>query len=112
MSLLQAINPFKRHYSEQRRAIRESVDFPAWIAIGKGAVTLPCTVLDVSEHGARIELASPGGVPDDFCLFLTRDGSRQRRCRVVWRSDAQIGVSYMGHVEVQSLKFNRFASSC
>ena len=107
MSLLQAINPFKRRY-EQRRSIREAVSFSAWISPGHGAAVLPCMVLDVSEHGARIELASPAEIPDDFRLFLTNDGSRQRRCRVVWRSDAQIGVSYMAPVEVPGLKLIQF----
>lgn len=102
MSLLQAINPFKRFYNEQRRSLRDQVNFPAWIALGKGTVALPCTVVDVSEHGARIELASPAGIPNDFYLFLTEDGTRRRRCRVPWRSEGEIGVSYIGPVELRS----------
>lgn len=101
MSLLQAINPFKRFYNEQRRSLREHVNFPAWIAIGKGTITLPCIILDVSEHGARIELASPAGLPNDIYLFITMDGSRRRRCRIAWRSETQIGVGYIGPIEVR-----------
>jgi len=102
MSLLQAINPFKRLYNEQRRSLREQVHFPAWIALGKGTVTLPCTVIDVSEDGARIELASPAGLPNDFYLLLAEDGSRRRRCRIAWRSEVQIGVNYIGPLELRS----------
>lgn len=100
MWLLKAISPLFRRYNEQRRSPRENASFPAWISFGRGTDSLPCTVIDVSEHGARIELASPAGTPDDFYLLLTKNGSRQRRCRVVWRSGLQIGVIYMGHVEV------------
>jgi len=103
MSLLQVINPFKRFYDEQRRSPREYVSFPAWIAVGTGTVTVPCTVLDVSEHGARIEVAHLPGVPDEFYIFLSKDGTRRRRCRIAWRSDVQIGVIYMGYVEVSKI---------
>lgn len=102
MSLLQAINPFKRSYNEQRRSLREAVNFPAWIAVGKGTVVLPCMVVDVSEHGARIEIAGPAGLPDEFSLYLTQDGSRRRRCKIAWRSEMQVGVSYVGPVELRA----------
>ena len=101
MSLQQALNSFKRFYNEQRRSLREYVNFQAWVAVGTGTV-LPCTVLDVSEHGARIELASSARLPDDIYLFITKDGSRRRRCRIAWRSDMQIGVSYIGPIELRS----------
>lgn len=100
MWLLKAISPLFRRYNKQRRSPRENANFPAWISFGRGTDTLPCTVIDVSEHGARIELASLAGTPDDFYLLLTKSGSRQRRCRVAWRSGLMIGVIYMGHVEV------------
>jgi len=102
MSFLQALNPFKHRFNEQRHSLREQVNFSAWIAIGKGTVTLPCTVIDVSDDGARIELASPAGLPNDVYLFITKDGSRRRRCRITWRSETQIGVRYMGPIEARA----------
>ena len=112
MSLLQAINPFKRTYPEQRRSIREVVSFPAWISISTendGSGALPCAVLDVSEHGARLEIAGAANLPDFVYLNLTKDGSRRRRCQIAWRSDEQIGVCYVGPIELLSIKLGRFS---
>lgn len=99
MSLLQAIKRVKQTFIEQRRSIREDVQFPAWIDIADGSQPRNCTVLDVSEGGARIMLSSPTELPKDFWLVLTKDRTRRRYCRLVWRSDTQIGVAYLGPIQ-------------
>jgi hypothetical protein len=99
MPLLQAIFRYGRSFIEQRRWLRESVYFPAWITSDAGPQWHSCTVLDVSDGGARIMLSSQTCVPDEFWLVLTRDGTRRRRCQVAWRSDDQIGVSYVGPLQ-------------
>lgn len=93
MSLLQAIIGARPSFIDQRRSPREHVRFPAWIDIGNGAALRDCTVLDVSEDGARIALAAPRELPAEFHLVLSRNGTR-RRCRLVWRSHDEAGLSY------------------
>lgn len=99
MSLFQAFARFKRTFIEQRRSIREYVDFPAWIDVGDGSQPRSCTVLDVSEDGARVMVASPVELPKEFWLVLSKDRTRRRHCRMVWRSDTQVGVQYLGAVQ-------------
>jgi hypothetical protein len=96
MSLLQAIAWVKQTFIEQRRSIREHVHFPAWTEVGDGSQRRECTVLDVSDGGARIMVSSPGRLPKEFWLVFTTDGTRRRRCRMIWRSEGQIGVKYLG----------------
>jgi hypothetical protein len=95
MSLLEAITRFTQTFIEQRRSIREHVHFPAWTEIGDGSQRRECTVLDVSEGGARIMVSSPATFPKEFWLVFSKDGTRRRRCRRIWRSNEQIGVTYL-----------------
>ena len=99
VSLFQAFARFRRTFIERRRSIREHVQFPAWIDIGDGLQPRSCTVLDVSEHGARIILSSAAQLPEEFWLILTKDRTKRRYCRMVWRSDTQVGVTYLGAIQ-------------
>jgi hypothetical protein len=76
---------------EKRIASRHRVLKAATIAFGGGGIS--CVVRNVSEAGAALDVASPLGIPDDFDLLIEADGSR-RRCRVMWRTDRRIGVSF------------------
>jgi hypothetical protein len=54
---------------------------------------IDCLVLNVSDGGAGLVTERDIAVPPSFHLEI--DGERvRRRCRVVWRDDRQIGVSY------------------
>jgi hypothetical protein len=85
----------EKNYIDQRQSSRQRVNCPAWVDIGDGSPVRPCTLWDVSEAGARISIEAPADVPKEFSLVLSADGSVRRRCRVIWRSDAQIGARYL-----------------
>jgi hypothetical protein len=55
---------------------------------------LDCVVRNVSGGGACLALPTFRSVPDNFQLLLHTDRSVQQ-CRVVWRRDAQLGVSFL-----------------
>ena len=99
MSLFQVFARFKPAFIERRRSIREQVQFPAWIDAGDGSRPRSCTVIDVSESGARIMVPSPAFLPKEFWLVLTKDGLRRRHCRVVWYTEAQAGIKYLGAIQ-------------
>ena len=98
MSLLQAIMGMKQAFIEQRRSLREDVQFPAWVDVGDGSAPRACTVLDVSDDGARIMISAPARLPKEFYLVLSRNGTR-RRCRMVWHSDQEAGLFYLAPLE-------------
>jgi hypothetical protein len=74
---------------------RHPLRYGAWVALGNDAPAKACTVADVSETGARLELESPGELPKEFWLLLSRDGKVRRRCEVVWQTGGQVGARYM-----------------
>jgi hypothetical protein len=102
MSLLRAIT---RYYSshtfiEQRQSIREHVCFPARIETVSGAPRIECTVLDVSDSGARVSASSKTSFPKEFWLVFSKDGTRRRRCRMAWRSGEQMGLKYLAPLQI------------
>jgi hypothetical protein len=66
----------------------------ARIIFNKGAATLDCTLRNLSETGAAIEVASTVGVPEEFDLVLLADKS-VHRCHVVWRSMGRLGLHFI-----------------
>jgi PilZ domain len=99
VSLFQVFARFKRTFVERRRSIREQVQIPAWIDACDGSQLRSCAIVDVSESGARIMVSSPALLPKDFWLVLTKDGMKRRLCRMVWCTDTQVGVKYLGAVQ-------------
>ena len=77
---------------ETRIAPRYRVSKPAQIEYG-GDKT-PCTLRDLSETGAAIELGDPSAtLPSAFTLILPDDGLKLP-CRVVWRRTFKVGVTF------------------
>jgi hypothetical protein len=77
---------------ERRRIPRRQVKIPARIDLG-GTIR-ECTVVDISELGAKLAVEAPADLPDHFMLLLTPSGHPARRCRVAWRSDEHLGVEF------------------
>jgi hypothetical protein len=65
-----------------------------------------CHLIDVSETGARIELASPAAGLKEFFLLLTTFGNPVfRRCESQWIDGKRMGVKFnTGPVEEKPLK--------
>jgi hypothetical protein len=70
----------------RRRVLRAS-------SIEFGGDPIDCIVRNISETGAALEALSPLYIPDRFTLFVQAD-QLKRRCRVVWRKEKRIGVSF------------------
>ena len=56
---------------------------------------IECTVRNISETGAAIEVASPIQCPLAFILVIPSDGS-VKPCHVVWQKGKRIGVKFRG----------------
>ena len=77
---------------ERRRRMRRRVLKAAKIGFNRGSI-IDCTVRNISEHGALLQVASPLGIPDSFDLML--DGEKMLlACRVIWRKERQIGIEF------------------
>jgi hypothetical protein len=58
-----------------------------------GGAGIDCTVRNLSSSGARVDIASPVGVPASFILVIEAD-QFIRRCRPVWSNGQQLGVAF------------------
>lgn len=61
------------------------------IEFGGGGID--CTVKNLSETGASLEVLSPLYIPDRFTLFVPSD-QLKRRCHVVWRKQRRLGIAF------------------
>jgi hypothetical protein len=78
---------------EQRAEKRREFHYPCWV--GARSPTRPGQIMDISRSGARIAVAEPYSLPDEVTVYLTPTGSVRRTCKVAWRSEDAIGVSFM-----------------
>ncbi len=76
---------------ERRDKARHRVLKAGTIEFGGGAID--CTVRNLSDTGAALDVTSPVGIPDHFTLFVTADG-KHLSCTVVWRKERRIGVRF------------------
>jgi hypothetical protein len=77
--------------NEDRTAPRHRVLKAGTREFGGGAVD--CTVRNVSNVGAALEVTSPVGIPENFTLVMAGEGLHFS-CRVVWRRQLRIGVMF------------------
>ncbi|MBW7973044.1 PilZ domain-containing protein [Bradyrhizobium sp. BR 10289] len=55
---------------------------------------IACTVRNMSEGGAAIDLDASVTLPQCFTLAIARDNF-VRNCREVWRNDKRIGLAFV-----------------
>lgn len=79
--------------NEKRKSIRRHMRYVAWL-VTDGDASQGCALSDISDTGARIDVADSDTVPDSFVLRLSGNGAAHRKCRVVWRKPHQIGVRF------------------
>ena len=85
MNLLRLSHPFR----ELRKSPRYEVHYPAHIDLDGNSPPVSCIISDISISGAKLTVGARGPVPDEITLVF------RRRCRVIRRSDGQIGVEFI-----------------
>jgi hypothetical protein len=84
-----------RSSPESRKKPRRLAHHAAKIVTDGKARPRNCVVADISEDGARLVLDGDIELPDDFLLLLGKGDGDARRCRLVWRTGATVGVEFM-----------------
>jgi hypothetical protein len=54
---------------------------------------IACTVRNLSETGAALEVVTPLFIPDRFTLAVPSEPLK-RPCHIVWRKEKRIGVAF------------------
>lgn len=81
-----------RPMSESRTAPRHRV-LKAGLIEFSGGGAIRCAVKNLSASGAALEFESALDIPDRLTLCIQPDAIK-RQCRVVWRGQKRIGVSF------------------
>ena len=76
----------------RREHLRRPITHTAYIVTGLGP-PLKCTMRDVSESGGRIAVGDPRSSPQEFLLMLNQ--GLLRWCRVIWRSEKEVGIQFI-----------------
>jgi hypothetical protein len=79
---------------DSRRAARVRTFLQARISYGDGAISTACTVNQLSEVGARINIAGAFSLPETFEIVIPQRGI-SRRVKLVWRKDDLAGVDFV-----------------
>ena len=63
-----------------------------------------CSMLDVSEEGAKLAIDGTveGLALKEFFLVLSTTGAAYRRCELSWVNGEQVGVSFLGNIKKKS----------
>jgi hypothetical protein len=83
---------FSQMGEEHRVAPRRRILKAGSISVGGGG-TIDCTVRNISETGAALEVVTPLYIPDRFKLIIQSDGLN-RPCHIVWRKERRIGIAF------------------
>jgi hypothetical protein len=79
-------------YLEKRLAPRRNTTIRAQIVFNGGRGRLDCIIRNLSESGAKLEVAAVRHIPQTFDLLAP--GHRPHGCRVVWRALKELGVEF------------------
>lgn len=79
---------------DKRHGGRHRVLKGARISFNGGRSVLDCTVRNLSETGAGLDVTTSVGVPAEFVLLIDADGV-SRSCRVAWRTGRKMGVEFL-----------------
>lgn len=78
---------------ERRKSGRSRVLKGAKLVLGQASI-IDCVVRNLTNSGARIQIANTVDLPQDF--EMTFDGGHSiRQCRLVWRSVTETGVEFI-----------------
>lgn len=75
--------------SERMRAF-----MAARILFNKGMMHVDCTIRNLSEGGAKLEISGAVTLPEEFDLVIPQKNQR-RRARLCWRQDDACGVRFL-----------------
>jgi hypothetical protein len=84
-------------FRRDAKRVRLSHGFNMQVVGPEGAWRRACTLLDVSDSGARLHLDGPldGLELQEFLLKLSAIGNAHRRCKLVWKDGNYVGVRFL-----------------
>jgi hypothetical protein len=81
--------------AKKTRLPRKSVQQAAWLIFDGSFAARPCTVVDLSDTGAKITANDSSAVGSKLRLAFSRDVRTGRPCEVVWQRGKTFGVRFV-----------------
>lgn len=78
---------------ENRRSPRQRVLKAGKIIYGGGTIVIDCTIRNLSETGARLQVPTSIPIPDKFEFAEAASGKR-RNAIVMWRKGDLMGIQF------------------
>ena len=80
--------------AEARAAPRERLFLAARLSYASGAISVACTVTQLSAIGAKIKVADPRSLPEIFEIIIPQR-DLQCRARMVWQAESKAGIEFL-----------------
>jgi hypothetical protein len=80
--------------AQQRHEIRFDGGGQAKIIVARSEVWSICTVHDLSNSGALLEVSREDALPETFILVTDDGDPLGYACRVVWRKGCRVGIEF------------------
>ena len=87
------MEPKKDLYADRRAQVRKKVRKIGRVLYNDSQAMIDCTILDLSEGGAKLEFASRQMLPRTFDLQM--QSGAIYRCEVRWAKDNFFGVRFL-----------------
>lgn len=84
----------RQRHDERRREVRRRLSIASIAYVPKTRLRFACTVVDLSQRGARVHCDEADSLPDAFVLYIDGAEAISRVCEVVRRSGANLGVRF------------------
>jgi hypothetical protein len=79
--------------AERRQVQRTRVLKGVKIILNDGMSVIDCTVCNLTNRGACVQLASSLGISQSFDLTFD-SGRSSRKCQLIWRTENKLGISF------------------
>jgi hypothetical protein len=79
--------------SDKRHSPRHRVLKAGKIAYANGSIVIDCTIRNLSDTGARLQVPTSVAIPDRF-EFGEAASARRRRATVMWRRGDLMGIRF------------------
>jgi hypothetical protein len=79
--------------NNKRQAPRQRVLKAGKIAYANGAIVVDCTIRNLSDTGARLQVPTSVAIPDRF-EFVEAASGKRRAATVVWRRGELMGIHF------------------
>jgi len=94
--------PMTPAFRDSRKAKRRLINYRAWLPLDPRRQPLECRIEDMSDTGARIAIPSSiKALPQEFTLWLDKNGKVQRECEIVWRNAGYVGARFGARIVIR-----------